>query len=147
MTTISNPAHLRCLDSSGNSGLVTPGTLLKNLSYIFRSGGIAGGQPTKWIGLGKFYMGPYSPIRIDIISGQYNMASGRSEINLVLTWNGQLYAYGTGKNIIGYILNGSNLDIYLKLSSVHAYNGWIFGTFVSTLIDTTTEPSGIVYIP
>ena len=147
MGVISNPAQLRCLDSAGNSGVVEPGTLLKDLSYIFKSGGLSGGNPTKWIGLGRFLGDPYRPIRIDMISGIYNASSGRKEIELVLTKNVDVYCYGTGKGVIGYVINGNNLDIYLKVVQTESYNGWVYGAFINTIGDTQVEPSGIVYVP
>lgn len=82
-----------------------------------------------------------------MISGIYNAISGRKEIELVLTKNVDVYYYGTGKGVIGYVINGNNLDIYLKVIQTESYNGWVYGTFINAIGDTSTEPSGIVYVP
>ena len=147
MAVISNPAQLRCLDSSGNSGVVSPSTLLKDLNYIYKSDSVAGGQPVTWKALGRFNGNPYLPIRIDLIKARYHIASDMDEIKLVLAWNTTMYVHGTGKNIVGYVMNGNQIDFYIKLSSTEIAIGWIYGSFVQELNDTTEEPSGIVYVP
>lgn len=139
-------AYLRCIDSAGNSGLVAPGTVLGYLAHVFKQGGLQGGGVTTWVGLGTFGANPYQPIRIDIITGVYN-ASTKNHIDLVITVLNKVSVSGQGINRIGYVLRGAVIDIYLKVTPGDAYNGWILGNFINAINATTTEPSGIVYVP
>lgn len=148
MPVISNPAQLRCLDSAGNSGVIAPGTLLKYLNYIFSFKGIAGGNPTTWVGLGTFFISEYNPMRIDVLVRQYSTVETRKNISLSINSVGNIvYKDGSGYNYLGYVLRGNYIDIYIKLPVLFYYIGWVFGNYTSALSDKTTEPPGIVYVP
>lgn len=128
--------------------MVEPGTLLKDLSYIFKSVGIPGGNTTTWVGLGTFFISEYNPLRIDILVRQYSTVETRKNISLSMnSANGIVYKDGNGYNYIGYVLRGNYIGVYIKLPVLFYYIGWVFGNYRSALGNTTEEPSGIVYVP
>lgn len=147
MTEIKNPTYLRCLDSAGNSGITTISDITKDLSYIFSyEGKNLGDSSSKWYGLGEFHSEAYNPIRINISIGAYN-SNSRSIIDVTLTNHGQMYVSGIGNGKIGYIINGSKVKVYVKVNPGDSYIGFCFGRFLANVPDSTTEPSGIVYVP
>ena len=148
MQQISNPAYLRCIDSAGNSGLVDVDEI-KKTPYKFINGGIVGGSPTTWVGLGSFYLDMYYTTRVNLVVGPYHIVDNRNNIDVVIAGNtDNMFISGSGYNHIGYVIKSeSSFDLYLKVNSTEMYNGWVFGTSRQDLDRTTTEPSGIVYVP
>lgn len=148
MPTISKPAQLRCLDSSGNSGIVALSEITKNVSYIFSLEGQNLGTPQKpkWWGLGEFHTEAYVPVRVNISIGAYT-STDRSIIDVTLTGYDKMYISGSGKGKIGYVLDGSNIKVYVKCEAGESYIGFCFGRYLGKVPATTTEPSGIVYVP
>lgn len=140
-------AYLRCIDSAGNSGIIATTEITKNLSYIFSYDGKNLGDSTKkWFGLGEFHSDAYVPIRLNLSIGDYASTS-RTIIDVTLTNHGEMYVSGTGLGKIGYVVNGSNVKIYVMRAPGESYIGFCFGRFLADVPDTTTEPSGIVYVP
>ena len=147
MTQISNPTYLRCIDSAGNSGVIATSEITKKLSYIFSHDGKSyGDSNTKWFGLGEFHSEAYVPIRLNLSLGVYS-SRARTIIDITLTNHGEMYVSGTGLGKIGYVVNGSNVKIYVMRAPGESYIGFCFGRFLADVPDTTTEPSGIVYVP
>ena len=146
MTLISNPTYLRCVDSAGNSGVIATSEITKKLSYIFSCDGKnLGDSMTKWFGLGEFHSDAYVPIRLNLSLGGYS-SRDRTIIDVTLTNYGEMYVSGTGLGKIGYVVNGSNVKIYVMRAPGESYIGFCFGRFLADVPDTTTEPSGIVYV-
>ena len=146
MTLISNPTYLRCVDSAGNSGVIATSEITKNLSYIFSyDGKNMGDSNKKWFGLGEFHSDAYVPIRLNLSLGGYS-SRARTIIDVTLTNHNEMYVSGTGLGKIGYVVNGSNVKIYVMRAPGESYIGFCFGRFLANVPDTTTEPSGIVYV-
>lgn len=144
---INNPAYLRCLDSAGNSRVVDINAV-KSTTHKFLFGGLAGGQPDTWFGLGSFTIDPYYPTRINLSFGNYHIPGNRQILDITFAGRGSIYVAGNGAGIVGYVLKGGvTLDLYVKLISTQIFTGWVFGHQRMDLGNTTTEPSGIVYVP
>lgn len=140
-------AYLRCVDSAGNSGLVSPQSIT-NFEYEFKTFGISGGEPVTWVPLGSYVLDPYAPVRLSMVIGSYFIASNRKICDVTLAKGAEepVCASGSGGGFIGYVVSGSRLNIYAKVGPTEIAIGWIFGSQKQSLSRTTTEPSGIVYV-
>ena len=147
MQQINNPTFLRCVDSAGNSGLISTTEITKNLSYIFSfDGKNLGDSNKKWFGLGEFHSDAYVPIRLNLSIGAYASTS-RVILDVTLTNHGDMYVSGSGLGKIGYVVNGDKVKVYVMRNPGESYIGFCFGWFLADVPDATTEPSGIVYVP
>ena len=160
------PARLRGLDANGNSisptiqevtnampeatdsakGLISAGNtiVLKSLSFYY---GVSGGTPTQYVRLGRFNNGHYSPIRINLSYGIWDITS-RSIIDLVFTnGGGKIVISGNGNSLIGYVAESSDTIIYLKCAPGTSFIGTIIGPIIEGRKVFAEEPTGIVYVP
>ena len=140
-------AYLRCVDSAGNSGLVSPQSIT-NFEYEFKTFGIYREKKAKWVLLGSYVLDPYAPVRLSMVIGSYFIASNRKICDVTLAKGAEepVCASGSGGGFIGYVVSGSRLNIYAKVGPTEIAIGWIFGSQKQSLSRTTTEPSGIVYV-
>lgn len=112
----------------------------------FKYGGTPGGNDTTWIGLGKYRADAYKPVRINMSHGFYNR-SDRKTFDVTITSNdGQVFISGSGLNIVGYVLSGNTINIYLKIATTCSYTGFITGELIEKLDNVVAEPAGIAYI-
>ena len=160
------PARLRGLAANGNSisptlaevisampestdsskGLMSANTtiVLKSLSFYY---GVSGGTPTQYVRLGKFINSHYSPIRINLSYGIWDITS-RSIIDLVFTnGSGKIVISGNGDSLIGYVVESSGTTMYLKCTPGISFIGTIIGPIIEGRKVVAEEPTGIVYVP
>ena len=150
------PARLRGLDANGNSisptlaevmnampvatdsakGLMSARNtiVLNSVSFYY---GVSGGTPTRYVRLGRFISGHYTPIRINLSYGSWDAIS-RSTIDLVFT---------NGNGLIGYVVESSDTIMYLKCTAGMSFIGTIIGPIIGGRMDLAEEPTGIVYVP
>lgn len=159
------PTRLRGLAANGNSisptlaevvsampeatdsakGLISAGNtiVLKSLSFYY---GVSGGTPTRYVRLGRFNNGHYSPIRINLSYGSWD-ATSRSIIDLVFTnGNGTIVISGNGNSLIGYVAESSGTTMYLKCTAGISFIGTIIGPIIEGIKVFAEEPTGIVYV-
>lgn len=160
------PARLRGLDANGNSisstlaevmnampvatdsakGLMSARNtiVLNSVSFYY---GVSGGTPTRYVRLGRFISGHYTPIRINLSYGSWDAIS-RSTIDLVFTnGNGKIVISGNGNGLIGYVVESSDTIMYLKCTAGMSFIGTIIGPIIGGRMDLAEEPTGIVYVP
>lgn len=140
--------YLRGVASNGNSILVDV-QAFKSTEYQFVREGVSGGEPTTWVGIGTFQNDPYFPTRINLSFGNYHLPTTRKIIDVTFSgYNASLYKAGNGENVIGYVLRDNNImDLYIKMQATQIAIGWVYGLGRKYLGSTTSEPSGIVYVP